>query len=166
MHLNRHVTRTLHDEHMATMALVERLESFLGAHRKKMPDAGDGDTEKLMRDVKTAVEGEITVHFGFEEELLFPLLVEAGAGDIGALLTEEHNAITPLARELVTKAEGALAAGFDAGRWESFCQLAGELIERMISHIQKEEMALLFALEELVDEDTDSQLAMEYASRR
>ena len=39
-----------------------------------------------------------------------------------------------------------------------------ELVERLVSHIQKETMALLPLLDDLLDEDTDRELAMAYAS--
>ena len=162
MDLNRQITRTLHDEHMATIALVERLETLLSKNRKRAPDAENADTAKLLRDVRSAVESEISVHFDFEEQALFPILEDAGAGDIGNLLTEEHDAMRPLAERLVAMA----GQGLDDNAWAEFRQVGIELAERMVSHIQKEEMALLFALEEMVDEEADARLAMDYAARR
>ena len=38
-----------------------------------------------------------------------------------------------------------------------------ELAERLVSHVQKEEMSLLPALEDLLDEATDAELALAYA---
>ncbi len=48
--------------------------------------------------------------------------------------------------------------------WQSLRQAALELVERQVAHIQKEEMALLPTLDELLDDDDDAQLAMAYAS--
>ena len=39
-----------------------------------------------------------------------------------------------------------------------------ELAERLVAHVQKEEMSLLPALEDLVDEEADGELAAAYAS--
>ncbi len=39
-----------------------------------------------------------------------------------------------------------------------------ELVERLVAHIQKETMALLPMLEDLLDEDSDRELAFAYAS--
>ena len=39
-----------------------------------------------------------------------------------------------------------------------------ELVERQVSHIQKETMALLPLLDDLLDEETDRELAFAYAS--
>ena len=45
----------------------------------------------------------------------------------------------------------------------AFQRLALELLERMVSHIQKETMGLLPLLEDLLDEQTDRDLALAYA---
>jgi hypothetical protein len=39
-----------------------------------------------------------------------------------------------------------------------------ELAERLVSHVQKEEMSLLPAVEDLLDEGTDHELASVYAA--
>jgi hypothetical protein len=39
-----------------------------------------------------------------------------------------------------------------------------ELSERLVAHVQKEEMSLLPAIEDLLDEESDAQLALAYAS--
>jgi hemerythrin-like domain-containing protein len=39
-----------------------------------------------------------------------------------------------------------------------------ELVERQVSHIQKEEMALLPMLSDLLDDETDRRLASEYTA--
>ncbi len=45
-----------------------------------------------------------------------------------------------------------------------FRALAFELAERLVTHVQKEEMALLPALDDLLDEDADRELQLAYAS--
>jgi hypothetical protein len=57
-------------------------------------------------------------------------------------------------------AEGELD---DAG-WRELKVGALEIVERQVSHIQKETMALLPVLEDLLDEETDRELAFAYAS--
>lgn len=39
-----------------------------------------------------------------------------------------------------------------------------EIVERQVAHIQKETMALLPLLDDLLDDDTDRELSMAYAS--
>ena len=62
---------------------------------------------------------------------------------IGAHLKEEHDAILPLGKQLAAMARSALENGFDEVGWNAFRGATGELVERMLAHIQKEEMALL-----------------------
>ena len=59
--------------------------------------------------------------------------------------------------------EKARADGFTAESWAEFCELALELVERQISHIQKEEMGLLPTLSGLFEDDRDGELVMLYA---
>jgi DUF438 domain-containing protein len=63
-------------------------------------------------------------------------------------------------------AKTARADGFSDAAWTAFRQSGVELIERMISHIQKEEMALLPMLEDIVEEDEDAELMMAYSEMR
>jgi hypothetical protein len=46
----------------------------------------------------------------------------------------------------------------------SLRSLGLELAERLVSHVQKEEMSLLPALEDLLDEEVDHELASAYAA--
>ena len=55
-------------------------------------------------------------------------------------------------------------AALDARQSETFRRCALELVERQVSHIQKESMALLPMLEELLDEDVDRELSFAYSA--
>jgi hemerythrin-like domain-containing protein len=148
MAFDRAINRQLHEEHGATLALWGRVEQSLasGAH-----DAA------LMREAAAALAGEIERHFEFEETQLFPRLAAAGEGDIAELLTEEHAAIREAgARFMALAGAEPPPAGMRP--------LAFELAERLVSHVQKEEMALLPALEDLLDEQADRELQLAYAS--
>ena len=59
-------------------------------------------------------------------------------------------------------ARDAAAQGFDETKWSEFCRLGQELSERMLMHVQKEEMALLPLLEANMDADTEARLYQEY----
>lgn len=167
MTLSRHVCRSLHDEHVATLALIERLETLLGhAGPSGPPEATAPDVARLLRDFIQIMDNEIGVHFTFEEELVFPLFAARGDLAIGDLLVEEHETILPLIRRLVALAKGARASGFTFEAWKEFHGLAAELCTRLTSHVQKEEMGLLPMLDDLLDEEADGQLALELAARR
>lgn len=143
----RQVSRRLHEEHQATLALWARVEATLAAGRH---DAA------LMRSAAAALAEEIERHFAFEEKELFPRLAQAGEGDIAELLNEEHVAIREAALRFIALSNGAFSKAMQV------CGL--ELAERLVSHVQKEEMSMLPALDDLLDEAADAELAVAYAS--
>ena len=143
MESSHHIIRRLHEEHEATLALWGRVEQSIVSGK---PDPA------LLRQAAAALAHEVTRHFEFEEKVLFPRLEAAGEGDIAALLTEEHAAI----RSAAMRFSDSLKAGTDIKSG------ALELAERLMSHIQKEEMSLLPALDDLLDEAADRELTEAY----
>jgi hemerythrin-like domain-containing protein len=162
-----HVTRILHDEHVAALGMLDRLAGLLTRTGHETPPAADAPgVAATLTALATAIDGEITGHFAFEEEQLFPRLVEAGDGDLGAFLTEEHEIILPLGQRLSRIARDAVEGGFDAAAWHEFHRLGGEFVERLTGHIQKEEIGLAAAIDAMLDEETDGALSMAYLSER
>lgn len=159
-------TRTgtlLHREHENTLATLGRLEALLNKQGYKKPaDLSDPKARTAIQETVAALSNEIGRHFAFEEEHLFPLLSETGEDDIGEFLREEHESIKPLAEEVVALGRAALHDGFGETEWKRFHQIASELIEREMYHIQKEEMAVLAAISSLLDENADRELAAKY----
>lgn len=141
MHFTTQVSRRLHEEHEATLALWRRMQR---------------DPLGIAREALAALKGEIGKHFEFEEKSLFPLLAVCGQGDLCDMLTEEHEVI----REAALRAETLLAAGSqDAAR----TVLLG-LAEEILSHASKEEVSLLPAIDDALTPETDEQLTLEYAA--
>lgn len=143
----RQVSRRLHEEHQATLALWSRVEASLAAGR------ADG---ALMRSAAAQLAEEIERHFSFEEEALFPRLAAAGEGDIAELLQHEHATIREAATRFIELAKGDPS--------QELRVLGLELAERLVSHVQKEEMSMLPALDDLLDEGSDHELTLAYAS--
>ena len=160
MSFARQVARTLDDEHRSNLELLGRLERALA----RRDEAARGELPLLGSALRRQLDEEIGRHFGFEEEELFPRMAAAGDGDLATLLTEEHDSLREVATELGPLAR-ALAAGTlgDADQ-AAFQRLAGEWIERMVAHIQKETMAMLPLLDDLLDDADDRELALAYAS--
>jgi hemerythrin-like domain-containing protein len=157
------ISQALHEEHRASIALMERLEQFLARHRQtKPPLADERGLGQLLSDLSTGVEAEVQRHFAFEENSLFSYLEAIGDEAIGVHLTEEHNAMRPIGSELAGLARDAAARGFDELAWKRFRLLGQELCDRMLVHVQKEEMALLPLLEEYMDAETEARLYQEY----
>jgi hemerythrin-like domain-containing protein len=162
MTFTNRVSQTLHEEHRATIALMERLQQLIARHRRgEPPNAGDAAVARLLSDVVAGVESEVQRHFAFEEERLFTYLNAIGEEAIGAHLADEHTAIRPVGARLARLAREA-ATGFDATKWEQFRQTGQELCERMLAHVQKEEMALLPLIEQSMDAETETHLLQEY----
>ena len=148
MRFKTQVSRRLHEEHDATLALWTRVQ--------RMATQAGAETHALLRQALAALEGEIGRHFEFEEQALFPRLAAGGEGDIGELLTEEHVVI----REAAARMKSALIGErFDAAR-----ALALELSEVILGHVEKEERSLLPAVDDVLDDAIDEQLTMEYAA--
>lgn len=146
----------LHQEHRSTLDALYALENLLGRRAPTL----DGDARATLESLARALEDDVTGHFGFEEEHLFPVLRQAGAAFMVDMLTAEHAAIRPLAEEVRAAIDRALAAGaFDPAEWPGFESAARELIDRETFHIQKEEMGLLGALAQVLEADIDRRLA-------
>lgn len=151
----------LHEDHMATIESLQRLEEFLGRHRAA-PKL-DEDATTFLRALAKTLRDEVESHFGFEETHLFPEFTQRGETGIVMMLTMEHRAILPLAI-LVSQlaAEAANTGAFAEQAWRDFRDNGLELVEREIFHVQKEEMGLLAAISALLDPETDARLADTY----
>jgi len=167
MNPTRQTARALHEEHRANLELLGRVEFAFGRTTRRPADitgAPDAELARLIDALRRQIEHDVERHFAFEERELFSRMAEAGENGIADLLAEEHDAIRDVVAELLPLtrafADGSLD---DAGR-QALARGALELVERQVSHIQKEEMALLPMLEDLLDDDTDRQLAMDYTN--
>ena len=154
---SRQVCRCLDEEHRALLDLLGRVEQTLARGTA-------ADLTALVGPLQHHLAHEVDRHFDFEEQQLFPLMAEAGDGDMAALLTEEHEAIRAVTAELAPLARAAAAEALAPPAAMLLKQLLIELVERQVSHIQKETMALLPLLDDLLDEETDRRLAFEYAA--
>lgn len=162
-HLNLDILRTLHREHQSTLALLERLEDLLGRYREgRPPPADDAAAAALLRELMANLDDETNRHFQFEEEHLFPRFTELAEPGIPMMLKGEHEAIRPLAGRLGELVREASPGGFQGEAWGEFRRLGLELVERLVFHIQKEEMGFLPGLDQMLDPSEDGTLATAY----
>jgi hemerythrin-like domain-containing protein len=165
MDFQRQTARRLHEEHEAAFDLCARIEQVLtGRGRVFPPPAGDASWSALARDLGVRLPQDVAGHFEFEERSLFPLLAGAGEGDIAELLADEHRVIRACADEVLGLLARAAAGGLDGAAWQTLKVTALELAERLVAHAQKEEMALLPALDDLLDETQDRDLLLAYVA--
>ncbi len=162
MTFTNRISQTLHDEHGATVALMERLEQMLARGRRgEPPKADDSTVARLLSDL-TGLETEIGRHFTFEEDHLFTYLEAMGDVGIGQHLRDEHETIRSLAVRVIALARAAAGKGFAPREWQEFSRLGQELGDRLLAHVQKEEMALLPVIEEAMDAETEARLYGDY----
>ena len=154
---SRQVCRCLDEEHRTLLELLGRVEQALVRGKA-------ADMAALVGPLQHHLEQEVGRHFDFEEQQLFPLMADAGDGDMATLLTEEHDHIRAVVAELAPLARSATADALAPSAASLLKQLLLELLERQVSHIQKETMALLPLLDDLLDDETDRRLAFEYAA--
>jgi hemerythrin-like domain-containing protein len=162
MNFQNRVCQKLHEEHAAVIALMERLAQTIARHRDNVPDAKDPMLAKLLNDLAADLPGEVERHFAFEEAELFSYLAEAGNQGIGKHLTYEHGVIRPIGTALVKLIGDVRVQGFDAARWAEFRRLGQQLNDCLVPHAQKEDMALLPMLDDLMDSEKEMQLYEKY----
>jgi hemerythrin-like domain-containing protein len=158
MQLRRQTARTLHEEHVAVLGLLDRFEKALLPRESAAPDRDDPAWSLLLSQLKTALEHEVTRHFALEEEQLFPRLREYGSGELADLLLEEHVVIREVAGTLLELIPCAARWELDAPAWRRFRVRGLELVDRLGSHARMEEEALVPLVDEMLDEHSDREI--------
>lgn len=160
MHTETETGRLLHDDHARTIGMLNRLEDFLERTDgvEAVPET-DGDARALINALYRFLCDEIDQHFDFEEQKVFPVLAQAEAHELTAILTSEHAAMRLLAKRLRHLCALAVREGFDADSWPVFRFLSEDLSERMFLHLQQEETVLLRIVESTLSPETDRLIA-------
>ena len=163
MNFETATSRQLDQEHRDSLAMLGRLERAL----LDVPAGGvpDGSFAALAKQVARAVRGEVDRHFRFEEDALFPRLHAGGEGDLADLLLEEHGTIRKSAEDLLPLLQAAADGALDAGRFAVLKPGALEFVERLEAHIHKETAALLPAVDAVLDDAVDREIALAYAQQ-
>lgn len=158
------IGRLLHEDHERCLAAVQNLEALLARQGPSKPaDLSDPKARSVLVEAKGVLAQETATHFAFEEDHLFPLLAEVGEQSMILTLKSEHDAIAPIAEEVVHRIADALKTGaFGREDWAELHALGLELAERQIFHVQKEEMGLLAGIGMMLEPDVDSRLAETY----
>lgn len=146
------VANSLHNEHVAVIALMERLERAVSV---SLDQVDPKTLNRLLDDLLAAMELEVIPHFEFEEQSLFPILRDEGAGDLSDLLTDEHRAIRRLGDQVQTAAKAVKEDGLSADSWDAFRHPAAEFGERLSAHASMEEVGLVSLLDDCIDDDQD-----------
>jgi iron-sulfur cluster repair protein YtfE (RIC family) len=165
MEFQRQISRKLYEEHISVIGLLERFgKALAGLRAQEPPGANHPLWSVLLSQLGSALQYEITRHFDLEEDQLFPRLHARGEGELAEMLFEEHEAIREVAHPLLELISRARLGELDAAGWRSLKANGLELVERLSSHAQKEQGALVPLVDEMLDETTDDALWTEYAS--
>ena len=161
------ICRQQHEEHMAVLGLLERLRGVIDEFGASVPPPADHPaTRNLLDALGGPFKADIFCHFHFEDDRLFPLHAEAQGAEITDMLGAEHKIILPLIENLVAVAKSARDDGFTDKRWIEFRRLGLVVAVELAAHAEKEENALLPALDEHLSGDVDASLHREYADRK
>ena len=164
MYHDSQIAQVLHDEHLRIIDLMNRLEDLTTGRKAREAPAGDDPaTATLLADLNAELQCVAGHHFDFEEENIFPALAAIGDVAIPHMLRQEHDLLRNLSQVMLPMVQTARRDGFTADEWAAFRDLALELVERQITHIQKEEMGLLPALGGVFEEQRDGELALLFA---
>ncbi len=167
MEYSSQVAHVLHDDHVRAMGVLDRVQGILVRYKAtEVPDYDQFEVRMALDGLVVAVEGEIRSHFAFEEETLFPRLTGAGDAQLASALAEEHTVILPLARRVSELARTARTGGFTTDNWREFHRYGREFLERLSSHIEKEEMGLLPLFDDVLSEEEDADLSTKYLMER
>ncbi|NWG24320.1 MAG: hemerythrin domain-containing protein [Pseudorhodoplanes sp.] len=158
--------QVLHEEHFRILSLICGLENRVAGGEGGRPIDPANAEERANLQALTVALDQIIDHNRFEESILFPLIYAGGGGDLTALLTHEHDTIGPLARHVRSLATAILDHGVDGERWDAFQSAAKDLVSEMMSHLQKEEMAVVQRLRLFLDTETDHRLAERHLAER
>lgn len=163
MYFERAVSRALHEEHMATLILLGRLDKLVAQNgADEPPDCTAADVRMLLGDLKAAIRSEVKAHFAFEETSLFPLLRQAGADDMNGILHDEHEVLLPLGDEIADGADVAIRSGFTPQAWARFRTAAGRFVDGLREHVDKEEAGFVPMIEDLLSDAADEALIRAY----
>ena len=159
----KEVSRALDDEHRATLDLLGRVEqAFARAPRPGTDEAAEVPASRLRwRSSSRSTSPVISIS---RRRSCFRGSPTRATATSPSLLREEHDTIRAVAAELLPLARAAAAGTLDDAGFAALKRGAPELVERLVAHIQKETMALLPSLDDLLDEDTDRELAFAYVS--
>jgi hypothetical protein len=163
MEFQRQTSRRLWQEHVNVLGLLGSFGRALARLGAAPPAAGDPGWSVLLAQVAGALEHEVTRHFQLEEEQLFPRLEARGDGDLVELLLEEHAVIREVSETLQPLLARARGGALDAAGWRALKASGLELVERLGSHAEKEQGALVPLVDEILDEQADREIAAGYA---
>jgi iron-sulfur cluster repair protein YtfE (RIC family) len=157
------ISELLHREHLHTLAVAGDLEARAENRRAGPIDVAQPRDRARLEALVAVIDEDVLRHYRFEEEVLFPRLVEAGLGPMVDVLVMEHDAVRAIALPLRAAADAALAGAFTAESWQPFRDGLFDLVNSVSFHIQKEELGVIRQLRTVLGADAERELGTLYA---
>ena len=162
MHTDSQTGQLLHDDHHRTIDLLNAFEAYIERTTEDRVPSFDTADRALLASLGKELGQSFERHFVLEEQCLFPAIAAAGAYELTADLLADHDALRPLGRRFARLCALALREGFDEESWPVFRHFGRQLIDGLVLHIQKEETALLGAIDAVLTPAQDATLARAY----
>lgn len=163
MHTDSRTGQLLHDDHHRAIDLLNAFEAYLERTTEDDIPPLDPDARALLAALGKELGQDLERHFILEEQYLFPPIAAAGAYEMTADLSADHETLRPLVRRIARLCALALREGFDEESWPVFRHFGHQLIDSLVLHIQKEETALLSAVDAVLTPAQDVTLARAYS---
>lgn len=154
----------LHEEHFRIVVWVSELKNRVMARAANPWIAQHEDDEEEIRSLIAAL-GDFSHHHAFEEEALFPQLRHCESGTTASYLAEEHSTIEPIVERVRVIAGESLRCRGDLGLWTRFRRAVDDLYTEVIDHMAREEELIVQRLRDLLDTETDRELALQHGMR-
>ena len=145
---------------MATLALLEKLERFVGNNNP--PAAGDTVARKLLIDVAVALRTRSGATSPSRRNTCSIILRNPAIPKWRSILRSNTSKSEMSAVRIIALARAAAASGFSPAAWSEFRLLARQLAEQLTAHVHKEEGVLVPLLQDSMEGDTEEQLYTAY----
>ena len=156
----------LHEEHFRILVWMCDLQNLVASEAgQRCPNACNHQQRQELHALIGSLD-EVLAHHVFEETIVFPLIRARGEGDLADLLTGEHAAIEPITKRLRVITTEILRQGPGEGPLGSVPESRQPARFEMMSHLEKEELAIVQRLDSLLDADSDHRLAFQHLAAR
>ena len=156
----------LHEEHFRILVSMCELQNRVtGEAGDRSPDPANDQERQELHELIGFLD-QVLDHDAFEEDVVFPLIRAGGESDLPGFLTGEHAAIEPITKRLRLITTKILRYGPGGGRWVELRKVGQRLVSEIISHLEKEELAIIQRLDSLLDAETDHHLAFQHIAAR
>jgi hemerythrin-like domain-containing protein len=160
------INKCLSSEHRELSALLGSFRNFLRDNGiKQQPMWRLPLSTKLLSDLRSAFGFNVPKHFALEENELFPILEEAGCGQLVEILLEDHKLIMEIIQIVMPLLDKAQSTGLlSEDEWQTLLRQGDALVTELAAHAEKEDASMVPELEEILDKAQADEIYHRYRS--